>query len=206
MHSYLAVMPRAEMLAPSSQTLDFASVCVCAKQAGSLTCAGSTSKILQGRMMCLSLWQLLILTPVHGDCFYCWTFSPLIPVQEEEEARELGNIYFDFSYFCYLFWNEIISYSPQLAPSSPFHQLPYRLYYCSRDVKKKSCQCQLTVTGFYFKIILCCFTCLKLPAISYKILHYSSPIPLERNPLRGHTWAGRALAGNRRLKYSHFYH
>ena len=29
MHSYLAVMARAEMLAPSSETLDFASVCVC---------------------------------------------------------------------------------------------------------------------------------------------------------------------------------
>lgn len=181
-------------------------VCVCAKQAGSLTRAGSTSKIFQGRMMCLSLWQLLIPTPVLGDCFYCWAFSPLIPAQEEEEARELGIIYFNFSYFCSLFWSEMISYSPQLAPSSRFHQLPYRLYYCSWDVKKKSCQCQLTVTGFYFKSILCCFTCLKLSAIFCKILHYSSPMPLERNPLRGHTWAGRALAGNRRLRYSHFSH
>ena len=122
---------------PQVQKLLTLLLCVRAKQAGSLTCAGSTSKILQGRMMCLSLWQLLIPTPVLGDCFYCWAFPPLIPAQEEEEARELGIIYFDFSYFCSLFWSEMISYSPQLAPSSPFHQLLYRLYYCSQDVKKK---------------------------------------------------------------------
>lgn len=44
----------------------------------------------------------------------------------------------------------------KLAPTSPFHQLPCSLYHCSQeDIIKKIRQCQPTVTGFYFKIILC---------------------------------------------------
>lgn len=146
-----------------------------------------------------SLWRLLVLLNF-------FSFDSCPRRGGSQGARDSLFWFLLFLLFV-LKWNNFIqppagtkfSFSPTPLPS---------LLLQSREMflKKIKCQCQLTVTGFYFKIIICGFTCLKLSAIFYKILHYSSLTPWERNPLRGHTGAGRALAGNRRLRYSRFYH
>ena len=69
MYSYLAVTPRAETLAPSSQTLDFASVCVQSKLALShvqeaqprVSRANDMSVFVAAAHPDTSLWRLLVL-------------------------------------------------------------------------------------------------------------------------------------------------
>lgn len=171
-------------------------LCVHAKPAGFLTCSGSIARILEGRIMYMSLPQLLTLTPVLGDGFYCWAFPPLILAQVEWEGGEVPIIYFHFSYFCSVFWSEMISYSHQIGTKFSLSPTPLQsLSLQSRRhyIKKKVVSVPTNCDRILFQNYSVGFPCMKLSAIFWKT-HYSSQTSLERNPLKGHMM-GRKCTG-----------
>ena len=140
MNSYLAVMPRAENLTPSSQNLDFASVCVQNKlvlspvqEAQPEFSRGELCICLCGS--CLS-WHQSLETAFTVELFLLW-FLP----KKRRKAGSWGSSILISPISALCFEVKRSHTAPKLALSSPFHHLPTVFITVVKKTSKK-CQCQ----------------------------------------------------------------
>lgn len=94
---------------------------VCAQGAGFLPCSGSTARILEVRIIYLSSWQLLILTPVLGDCFTAELFLLWFLPKKSRKAGSGGWTILIFHIFALCFEVQWFHTATKLAhvPFSP---------------------------------------------------------------------------------------
>lgn len=173
LNNSLVVTPRAEHLTPSSWNLDFASVCVQSQLVLSHVLKTQPGFSRGQLWICLcgscSARHQSLETAFTVELFLLW----FLPKKSRKAGSWGSSILISHILLCVLKWNDFIL-PPNWHQVLLFISSPTIFITAVKKTKKKSCQCQPTVTGFYFKIILCCFTCTKLSAVFYNTPHYSS--------------------------------
>lgn len=136
MRSYLAVTPRAENLTPSSQNLDFASVCVQNKLVLSPVQEAQPGFSRGELCICLcgscSSWHQSLETAFTVELFLLW-FLP----KKRRKAASWGSSILTSPISALCFEVKRLHTAPKLALSSPFHQLPTGFITVVKKTSKK---------------------------------------------------------------------